>query len=556
MPSSPSSSPLRVPVLVVGAGYAGLTAAACLARHGVRTLLVERHPSTSVQPKAFGLISRTVECLRILPGVEQELADASQFDFVTGARIVIAQSLRDPDPKVIMGGPGRDLEPYRDLSPSGFAAVSQAVGERILRGAAERLGAELRFGTELLTLAPDAEGVTAVLSDGTAVRADYVVAADGHRSPIRSRLGIPVRGKGDLGHTHFILFDADLDEVLRDQPFTLTYLQNEVFDGAFTTTDTGSYGVGVNYYPERGQSEADFTPERCVELVRIATGVPGLDPVIVDHADFTIAHRTAVRSVDATGRVLLAGDAAHTMPPTGGQGGNTAIQDGADAAWRLALAVGGGAGPGLIAAYDTERRALGELVAGQQLANYAVRMAPQLKGDPDLPEPLKDPMAAALGFRYRSGVIAVDTEDAPVAPGNIVVNGVELEDPLRPSARPGFRAPNLTLHQDGGEDGEGRSIIDFFGLDLVLLTDLSGAAAWTAAARDAAEELGAPVTARTVDSGWWEDAYGVAAGGAVLVRPDGFIAWRTRTAPAPGTHREQLTGALRTVLGLPRNRLG
>ncbi|AEW99328.1 FAD-dependent monooxygenase [Streptantibioticus cattleyicolor] len=533
-------SETRVPVLVVGAGYAGLSAAAGLAWRGVPTLLVERRASTSVQPKAFGLMPRTMEMLRPLPGVADALMAQSRFDFMAEARIVVGRSLTDPDPKVVLGGPGRDMTPYRNLSPAGFAAVSQAVGERVLREAAERLGAELRFSTALRHLRVDPDGVTAELSDGTTVRADHLVAADGHRSPVREALGIPVHGKGVLGHTHVIVFAADLDGIVDRTSFLLHYLQNEVFDGAFIVIDQGHYGLAVNYDPGRGQSAADFTDERCAELARVATGVPDLAIEVVDHADFTMAHQVAARFTDPHRRVLLAGDAAHTMPPTGGQGGNLAVQDGADAAWRLALAVGGATGPEFLDTYDAERRPVGELVAGQQLANYAERMAPHLRGGDDLPD-LVDPMAAAFG-------------------AGVVDGAVELEDPLRPSARVGFRAPNATIRHDGREI----SVIDLFGAGFTLLTGADGHA-WRTAAGAVGARLGVPVRAHLADSAECADRYRLTGRGAVLVRPDGIIAWRhddtahddaTRDADRPAgrplDEERLLADAFAGVLRLPR----
>nr|BFE81753.1 hypothetical protein GCM10020093_043540 [Planobispora longispora] len=190
----------RVPVLIVGAGYAGLSAAALLAWRGVPVLLVERHAGTSVQPKAFGVNQRAMELLRPVPGLERALVEIAEGVGDGDMRIAIAADLSDPEPQVIFSTHGGDYDFLAEITPVPTVGAPQSQVERALRAAAEDLGAELRFSTELLSLEQDDSGVTALLRDcatgaETRVRADYLVAADGHRSPVRERLGIPVTGR-------------------------------------------------------------------------------------------------------------------------------------------------------------------------------------------------------------------------------------------------------------------------------------------------------------------------------------------------------------------------
>lgn len=520
-------------MLIVGAGYAGLTAAVCLAWRGVRPVLVERHPRTSVQPKAFGLSPRTVEVLRQVPGLEQDIVQASAFDFSAEFRIAIARDLADPNPQMIVGDAEHDLGAVAHLSPARYAAVSQAQGELLLRAKAEHLGADLRFSTLLESLRQDADGVTAVLRElgsgqRQTVRADYVVAADGHRSPVRAMLGVPTHGRGPLGYTHSILFRANLAGRLQAEGASLWYLQNDVFEGSVATVVPGEYVMTVNYDPDRGQRAADFTAARCLELIRVAAA-EDLQAEIVDHTDFTMAHVLADRYRE--GRVFFAGDAAHTMPPTGGQGGNTAVQDGHDLAWRLALVLSEQAGPGLLDTYDAERRPVGELVAGQQLANFAQRSATHLQREA-LPEPV-DPWQVIFGVRSASAAVATEPGD----------DGAFLEDPRRPTARPGFRAPNHRLERDGRQ----LSVIDLFGRGYTLLASPDGAA-WEQAGRQAAARLHLTLDTHRIGGGLtdaqggWAQRYGTGSSGAVLIRPDGFVAWRTHELP------EDPSGMLEQVL--------
>ncbi|WP_329084050.1 MULTISPECIES: FAD-dependent monooxygenase [unclassified Streptosporangium] len=514
----------RVPVLVVGAGYAGLSAAALLAWRGVPVTLVERHASTSVQPKAFGVNWRALELLRPVPGIEESLGQIWE-GIGDGMRIAIASSLSDPEPNMIVDGRQDDFGFMTEITPVPSVGAPQSRVEGLLRDRAEKLGADLRFSTELVSLEQDADGVTALVVDRvtgeeTSVRADYLVAADGYRSPVRDRLGIPTTGKGDLGHACVIMFDADLGDLVRDREVTLWYLRNETFTGAIITgTGVDSHVLSVNYDLGAGESEADFTEERCRDLVRVATGLPALDVRLLDRTSYGMAHILAARY--RQGRVFLAGDAAHTMPPTGGQGGSAALQDGCDLAWRLWLVISGQAGAGFLDSYDAERRPIGELTADAQLANLGVRMPPAMRVG--YPEPLDDPIAAIIGYRYHSAAILAETGD----------DGSLLEDPRDPTGRPGSRAPHVVLRRDDRPV----STVDLFGPGFVLLAGPRGEV-WARAAQVAADWLGVRLTSYRIGgeledpAGAWQRRYGVGDDGAVLVRPDGYVAWRASEAVA------------------------
>ncbi|TMR95820.1 FAD-dependent monooxygenase [Nonomuraea basaltis] len=520
----------RVPVLVVGGGYAGLSAALLLAWREIPVMLVERHQSTSIQPKAFGVGPRAVELLRPVPGIEEALSDiwAGVGD---NMRIAIAKDLADPDPHMIISDEREELAFLATLTPTVIVGAPQAEIERVLRHHAEELGADLRFGTELVSLEQDEDGVTARIRTAGGerlVRADYVVAADGYRSPLRGLLGVPTSGKGELGRMCSIMFDADLAGLVREREVTLWYLQNETFTGAIVTgTGVGAHVLAVNL--AEGESEADFTDERCVELVRIATARPGLDVRLLDRTTFPLAH--VVADSYRAGRVFFARDAAHTMPPTGGQGGSTALQDGCDLAWRLWLVITGQAGPAFLDTYDAERRPIGTMTADAQLANLGVRMP--LAARAGYPEPLEDPVGALLGHRYHSTAIL----DEPGDDGSI------LEDPRVPNGRPGSRAPHVVLDWEG----QRISTIDLFGSGFVLLADKEAGQVWTDAGRLVKERLGVQLTRLLVGEelvdveGCWRERYGVSGGGAVLVRPDGYVAWRSPDPdPDPGTTLERV----------------
>jgi aklavinone 12-hydroxylase len=501
-------------VLVVGAGLAGSSAAMFLARRGVRVLLVERHPGTSVHPRATGQFPPTMELLRIGGVADQVLAagPGTGHDLV----IRIAETVRGPVFDTIVHGTD-DIDTSA-MSPAPFGMASQDKVEPILLAQARDAGATVRFDTEVVGVHQDADGVTARLLDRTngrltTVRADYVVAADGHRSPIREWLGIGRQGRGALGHQVGVIFEADLADHVEQDAVALYYLRNKVFTGAYVSIDVPNrHLMTFDYHPEAGESVADFTTERVTELIRVGLADPTVAVAVKAVQAWEMGAFVADRFAD--GRIFLAGDAAKVTPPTGGMGGNTAIGDAYDVAWKLADVLDGAAGPALLDSYQAERSPVACQVVLASLHNAKARMMPwlDLTGEP---EPLA-PLPMMFGFRHRSGAVLIEDDDpAPV------------EDPQRPTGRPGFRAPHVPLLSDG----EPVSTIDLFGDHWTLLTSTEGGV-WHRAAERAANELGLRLTALglgpdLVDpTGGLPEVYGIGDAGASLVRPDGVVAWR------------------------------
>ncbi|MCS0635781.1 FAD-dependent monooxygenase [Streptomyces sp. LP05-1] len=544
----------EVDVLVVGGALGGLSTAMFLAQRGVRVLLAERHGTTSLHRKAAGLNPRTMELLRI-GGVLGRIREAADDRGDRGSRgdfgIKVAETVGGPVLRSVAEGLDDIVRETEQCSPQRWTPAGQDRIEPVLRKQAEAYGATIRFGTELVSFEhSDDAGVTARLrdlEDGAehTVRARYLVAADGPRSTIRESLGVTRHGHGSLAHFMTIVFDADLSTVLPPGAAGWYYLRNPAFSGTFGPAGRpGRYSLYVRYAPEQGESAEDFTPQRCLELIRLAVNAPDLRAELVETQPWEMAARIADRW--RVGRVLLVGDAAKVMPPTGGMGGNTAIGDGFDVAWKLAAVLRGEAGEALLDSYAEERSGIARLVSGEALSLYADRMAPQLADS--VPEKLGN-ARVLLGFRYRSGAVAEPDDIAAASDtgsGAGVGSGDELtEDPLRPSGRAGFRAPHGWVERDGGER---RSVLDLFGDGWVLLA-APGGARWSAAATRAARELGVPLDAHTLGDGLVDtDAvlasrYGIGAAGASLVRPDGVVAWRTADAPSDGA-----AGTLRSVL--------
>ena len=552
-------------MLVVGGSLVGLSTAMLLATHGVQSLVVERHSGTAIHPRAGHWNLRTLEILRSA-GLEDTVRRRSREQYPPDGGISNVESLAGREIGVFFA----DLNAgVAEFSPTIRLFLNQDAMEPILREHAESLGAQLRYGTECTALEQDDDGVTAELTDvatGTRsrVRARYVVAADGNRSPVRNQLGIGMRSHGVLSNSITIYFRAerDLQPLLAGRNQGVHYVTNPVLRGFFRLDRGGNGGflvvnlVGdtarpeiVAAYPEAPWANVaeGITKERALELLRAAIGVPGMPLLIQDIATWQAVADVAERYAD--GRVFLAGDAVHVVPPNGGFGGNTGVQDAHNLAWKLAAVLHGTAGPGLLATYDAERRPVGEFTVEQSYARYVTRVAPYL-GTADV-QPVVDDLYLELGYRYDSTAVIPEPGDDGPADGEL-----PHRHPRDLRAQPGSRAPHVLLSRDGAR----LSTLDLFGKNFVLLAGPLGAA-WQEAAQAAAARLGVAVDTYQVVSGddaapadgiltgdgnRFRSAYRMAPDGAVLVRPDGFVAWRA----ADGTRAtaEVMTDVLSSVL--------
>jgi 2-polyprenyl-6-methoxyphenol hydroxylase-like FAD-dependent oxidoreductase len=549
---------VEVPVLIVGGSLVGLSTALFLARHGVKPLVVERHSGTAIHPRAGHFNLRTLEILRSA-GLEETIRRKSREQYPPDGGISNVESLA-----------GREIATYftdlnagvAEFSPTIRLFINQDALEPILRSRAESLGARTRYRTECTALEQDDDGVTAELADvmtGTRswVRARYAVAADGNRSPVRNRLGIEMRGHGVLSNSITIYFRAerDLGPLLAGRNQGVHYVTNPVLRGFFRLDRSGNGGflvvnlVGDTARPEIVAAYPDapwanvaegITKDRALELLRAAIGVPGMPLVIEDIAPWQAVADVAGRYRD--GRVFLAGDAAHVVPPNGGFGGNTGVHDAHNLAWKLALVLNGTAGPGLLATYDAERRPVGEFTVEQSYARYVTRVAPYL-GTAGA-QPVVDDLYLEVGYRYDSAAVVAEAGDQP-AEGEI-----PHRHPRDCRGQPGFRAPHVWLRRRG----DLVSALDLFGGNFALLSGPRGGP-WRDAAHDAARRLGAGLDAYLVNDrsgelaeadGDFCAAYGIAPDGAVLVRPDGFVAWRA--AGAAGASAAAMTAVLSRVL--------
>ncbi|MFE7562608.1 FAD-dependent oxidoreductase [Kitasatospora sp. NPDC057500] len=534
----------RVPVLIVGGSLVGLSASLFLGRLGVRHLLVEKHADTSHHPRGRGNNVRTMELYRVA-GIETAIREAASV-LAPNHGILQAPSLTGEEQEWLF----REIDPGGRLarfSPSSWCLCSQNDLEPVLRRAARELGAEIRFGTELLSFEQDADGVSALLrsretGEERTVRAEYLVAADGPRSPARTRLGIGQSGKGELFHNVSITFRAKrLAEVVGDRHFIACYLTDPEADGALLPVDNREEWVfHAPWHPEHGEPLEAFTDERCARHIRAAVGLPELDVEVTGKAPWHAAERVADRY--SAGRVFLAGDSAHEMSPTGAFGSNTGIQDAHNLAWKLSAVLCGWAGPGLLETYGQERRPVARVTGERASARSAEHSHPGYAVVPGVGRQA-GVLAVALGYRYRQGAVAGTDPAGPVVP-----------EAFESAGEPGSRAPHQWLLRAGVR----LSTLDLYEQAMVLLTGSAGTA-WQDAARRAADRLAVPLDAYRIGDGADDDLapepggdfaarHGIGPDGALLVRPDGFVAWRSEHPvddPEAAVER-----ALRTVLSL------
>ncbi len=526
------------PVLIAGGSLVGLSMAVFLGYHGVPSLVVERHRGTAIHPRAALVSQRTIEAYRAV-GLEREIEDAAAREFVQNGAIVSVESLG-----------GKELDWYHrfinegveTISPSSRLFLTQIGLEPVLLRAAERLGGRIEYASEVVSVEEDEDGVTATVRprDGgsdRAIRGRYLVAADGAHSPVRKRLGIGMLGHGSFSDSITIYFRADVRHLMGDRNLSVIYVFGPRLQGFFRfSIDLQAGFLVVNSTTDGDGTRSvqigeDMSEPTCIRYVREALGDPELAVAVEDVQRWSASAEYAERY--RAGRVFLAGDAVHVMPPTGGFGGNCGVQDAYDLAWKLALVLRGAAGDPLLDTYDAERRPVGKFTTEQAYTRYVLRLDPSL-GKENL-APIVDEAAVEIGYGYRSSAVTGASGGDPL-----------WEDPRESSGRPGFRAPHVPL------DGGARSTLDLFGRMFVVVAGSDGEA-WRAAAQ--ATTARGPVTVDAFLLGAEigdperevERAFGVGADGAALIRPDGFVAWRCASSSGVDPERE-LDAALGAAL--------
>jgi putative polyketide hydroxylase len=367
---------------------------------------------------------------------------------------------------------------------------------------------------------------------------EALVAADGVDSTVRSQLGIALKGEQALHHFVNCYFRCDIERHVGERRGVLFFVANPDAAGVLQPLDGhGRWLCQIAVQPDEWVREL-WDPERVRRWVRGAVGVPNLDVEVKSVGLWRINVTIADRLVQ--GRALLCGDAAHQFPPTGGLGVNTGLQGMHNAIWKLALCVRGLAGWSLLKTYEDERREPAITTATQSLENHrnVARLAAAAYnpagGDLGAEEILRESrrygnhLGVEFGTVYRSAAVIDDGTKPP-----------DVEDSYcdyAPCATPGCRAPHVWL----GNEFEPVSTVDLFGAGFTVLTG-PGGEIWRKAAADAARQLGVPIVSYAIGypgladhNNTFFDHYEIGHDGAVLVRPDGYVAWRSATGHSDG----------------------
>ncbi|MBW4718622.1 FAD-dependent monooxygenase [Saccharothrix sp. SC076] len=476
-----------LPVVIAGGGTVGLATAVFLGHHGVPSLVFERRHALSAHPRAMGISPRTLEIFREV-GLGEAVANAAVRS--TLMLRADARTAAEIDRTALRAEP---VVPF-DLSPETPAGhYPQDHLDAVLLPAARERGAVVEFGVTVTDVTP---GGRVSLSDGRVLDAGYVVGADGVHSRVRSALGIPTTGPGEIGDTTVnILFHADLVDALGPMP-VMTAIGHPDAAGVLLSVGDNRWALHV-----RGP----LTDEECTAKVRTAIGAD-VPFEIVGALPWRATARMAERF--RAGSVFLVGDAARAISPLGAFGLNTGLADAHNLAWKLAAVRRGAAGDRLLDTYHDERHAVSRFVSRQAELRWA---DPSLHWDTTAVAERAavgawERTMVVMGYRYDSSAVV----DAVPEPPSTEDLSASLDG-----------APGSPLRHHWVRPGV--STLDLVASRWTLLAG-PDAAGWCGAAAAAglpAERLAADV-ARVV---------GVPPAGAVLVRPDRFIAWRTAERP-------------------------
>lgn len=582
----PEDSVVETEVLVVGSGPAGASAALFLATLGVPNIMITKYRWTANTPRAHITNQRTMEIFRDV-GVEgQVLAEATPHELM-GDTVFCTSIAGEEIGRILTWGthPGRHAD-YRLASPSMNCDIPQTYLEPILVKNATVRGTQTQFSTEYLSHTQDDHGVSVrVLNRLTGhrytIRAKYLIGADGARSKVAADLELPVEGQMDIAGSMNITFTADLSELVAHRPSILYWV---IQPGS----NIGGIGAGlvravrpwnewlIVWGFDISQGTPEVTEDDALQIVRNLTGIHDLEAEITGISLWGNNEQYATRL--QSGRVFCAGDAVHKHPPSNGLGSNTSIQDSYNLAWKLALVLNGAADDALLQTYTEERAPVARQIvtrANQSAREFgtlfeALGIAPGQTEEQmqRAIESRKDATAQGASVRaavreamalknYEFNAHGVEmgqhyTSDAVVADG--AQPPLPASDPelyYEPHTTPGARLPHAWV----GTSRKKQSTHDLapYGR-FTLLTGVTGGP-WVQAAEAAAASLDVPLSTVVIGPGQevtdlyfdWDLLRGAEEDGAVLVRPDKHIGWRSPTLPEDP--EAALRSAMASILG-------
>lgn len=520
---------LKADVIIAGGGPVGMTLALELAHHGVRSVVLERNPTTTRHPKMDLTNGRSMELFRRL-GIVDELRavgvdpmEPHDIVWATKATGHVLHRFSYPSPVAAREIARVANDGSHTLEPP--MRVSQIVLEPVLKAQLDASPlVDVRFNCSFETFLQDDEGVTVMALDRASgeyfeLRGSYLAGCDGGSSKVRELAGIELEGQHAIAGAYMVHFRSDAHDVLAR--FGIAYhLQ--------TGLGTIIAQNGRDIWTLQSIAPADTDPD---QLLRDFVGTDFDYEILV--ANPWTPHMVLAERY-RSGRIFLAGDSAHQVIPTGGYGMNTGVGDAVDLGWKLAAAINGWGGEALLESYATERHAIGmqnRAVAGEHMmvrgAIAEAILTAEAEGDLDAPGSGK--RRTALGKRIAELGNAENEcwgveHGYSYAGSPVIWTGDEpgfVFDRLRcqASAAPGNRLPSFYL-------GDGRALLDLLGREFTLLV---AGEADTAPALAAAEERGIPLSVLLLDEEPILEKLGAKA---LLIRPDQHVAWRGDPAAA------------------------
>jgi len=522
-----TTAKISTPVLIIGGGITGLTAALFLLQNGIKPILIEKHKTTSVHPRSRGFDIRAMELLREL-ALADDIKEAGKalspaWGILRGNDLIetLNRPAAEPMEKVSFPSQMAALKKLAELSPESGARCTQDLAEPLLLEAAISRGAEAYFDHELTELDEGPANVIVHVrnrqtNELMTITADYLIAADGSKSPVRTSLNIETTGPGSLGDFLNIYFEGDLTGLVKGREFSLFLIDEPDLTGFLTSINNSDKWVfQLKLDTSKSLTSNEVDEHQMIKIIRRAIGDENLAVRIINAMRWQLTVRISERF--QKGRIFLAGDSAHTMTPYGGKGANTGIQDAHNLAWKLAAVIKGFAGTSLLDTYHTERHPVGEFYALRSgnmaddngLVNEKIVMS-KMKSFIGLPD-----------YRYASTAV--------VGGASLVESNDNMLDIL---GLPGTRMPHVWL-----DETQKRSTLDLLNTDfLILLTEEDHA--FNAQIEQLNQSLGVPVTTYIIAENdyafqAWKQATNLAQDELMIIRPDGFIAYRG-ISPAGG----------------------
>ena len=533
-------TPRRTSIMIVGGGPVGLAMGLLLDRFGIDAIIVEKSPTTTDHPKSRGCWVRTMELFRQW-GIEQAIRARGLQDSTD--MFVQVESIA-----------GREIsrsrpEPNLGQTPAWKSLVAQdAVEEEIYKVIAHSNLVQVHFSTEFLGFEEVEDGVVCQIRSVETGRSErwharYLLACDGAGSQTRREAGIEMVGPSTLAVMLNEYWRGDLSRF----PITREAAGYQIYSdkpgmprraGILNTNGRDRWLSVMQIGEEKDERPRPWTDAETIEIIRTHAGVPDLEVTLLNRSIWRMSKQVAAQFRKS--RVFVVGDAAHRFPPTGGFGLNSGVQDAHNLAWKLAYMLRGLASDRLLDSYDVERRPVAQSNADFSYGNMirfrrldeAVRSGNEDRirfWVNDLDNHLHS-IGQALGFSYEEGAVIPDGTP----------RGGHLTRTYFPSDRPGGRFPHLWLDM-----ARKRSTLDWFDKEFTVVTGPLGGE-WLDAGRDVSAKLGIPLSLQRLPNAHSADGIQMGLRGAVLVRPDGHVAWRMPYIPE--NPARELAGAVQTVL--------